>query len=327
MSNSSSTRRSVRISARWPAVYHCPADYVLSQVQAAARWKYRVRSYSMNASVGDAGSVSASGYNINNPGYVQFFKLTAISRPSDIFVFLDEHPDSISDGYFVNQVNDPAYATAYRQAAPNSWLRLPASYHNGATSFSFADGHAEVAARVTVTHLRCEYRVNPEGIGELHPRLGWILQAEAGARGVRQTAYQIIVASSPELLAQGTGDLWDTGKVNSDQMQQIVYAGRTLAARQQCWWKARVWDEAGVEARGVPWRTGASARPRSRSAMTIRSDSALFTRGSFAPCTTRRGAVILAAELSGDCSSSIFFSSGFDMSPTRTSNIFFIGAQ
>ena len=126
------------------AAYHCPADYVLSQVQAAARWKYRVRSYSMNASVGDAGSVSASGYNINNPGYVQFFKLTAISRPSDIFVFLDEHPDSISDGYFVNQVNDPAYATAYRQAAPNSWLRLPASYHNGATSFSFADGHAEV---------------------------------------------------------------------------------------------------------------------------------------------------------------------------------------
>ena len=110
-----------------------------------------------------------------------------------------------------------------------------------------AGGLPPLAARVTVTHLRCEYRVDPEGIGELHPRLGWILQAETGARGVRQTAYQIIVASSPELLTQGAGDLWDTGKVNSDQMQQIGYAGRTLATRQQCWWKVRVWDEAGAE--------------------------------------------------------------------------------
>ncbi len=109
-----------------------------------------------------------------------------------------------------------------------------------------AGGLPPLAARVTVTHLRCEYRLNPEGIGEIHPRLGWILQADAGARSVRQTAYQIIVASSPELLAHGTGDLWDTGKVNSDQMQQIGYAGRTLAARQRCWWQARVWDEAGA---------------------------------------------------------------------------------
>lgn len=114
--------------------------------------------------------------------------------------------------------------------------------------FSFAAGGLPpLAARVTVTQLCCEYRVNPEGIGELHPRLGWILRAEAGARGVHQTAYQIIVASSPELLAQGTGDLWDTAKVSSDQMQQIVYAGRPLAARQQCWRQARVWDDADAE--------------------------------------------------------------------------------
>jgi prepilin-type N-terminal cleavage/methylation domain-containing protein/prepilin-type processing-associated H-X9-DG protein len=126
------------------AVYHCPSDDVLSPDQRTAGWEYRVRSYSMNASVGDAGGASASGYNINNPGYVQFFKLTTIPRPADIFVFLDEHPDSISDGYFVNQVNEPAYATVYKPAAANEWLRLPASYHNGSTSFSFADGHAEI---------------------------------------------------------------------------------------------------------------------------------------------------------------------------------------
>ena len=121
--------------------YHCPADFVLSQYQKQAGWQYRVRSYSMNAAVGDAGTFSAPGYNVNNPGYVQFFKLAQIPRPSGIFVFLDEHPDSISDGYFVNRVYSatPAYG-GYEET---EWLRLPASYHNGASCLSFADGHSE----------------------------------------------------------------------------------------------------------------------------------------------------------------------------------------
>jgi alpha-L-rhamnosidase len=100
---------------------------------------------------------------------------------------------------------------------------------------------------LTPTRLRCEYRVNPEGIGEAAPRLGWGLEAEAGARSVRQTAYRILVASSAELLTGGHGDLWDTGKVASDATQQIVYAGKTPGSRQQCWWQVRVWDEAGRE--------------------------------------------------------------------------------
>jgi prepilin-type N-terminal cleavage/methylation domain-containing protein/prepilin-type processing-associated H-X9-DG protein len=114
------------------AVYHCPADTVLSSPQQAAGWQYRVRSYSMNASVGNAGQISAAGYNINNPDYVQFFTLNSVPAASRIFVFVDEHPDTIYDGYFVNR----AYSA--------QWLRLPASYHEGAASFSFADGHAEI---------------------------------------------------------------------------------------------------------------------------------------------------------------------------------------
>jgi prepilin-type processing-associated H-X9-DG protein len=85
----------------------------------------------MNASVGDAGEISSSGVNTNNPGYVQFFKLTSIPVPARIFVFLDEHPDSISDGYFVNRSYYP------------EWIRLPASWHNGGAAFSYADGHTE----------------------------------------------------------------------------------------------------------------------------------------------------------------------------------------
>lgn len=114
------------------SIYRCPSDHVLSPDQQSAGWSDRVRSYSMNAMVGDAGSFTRSGYNINNPDYLQFFKITAIPRPSDIFVFLDEHPDTIDDGYFINKAEEKA------------WRDLPASYHDGAASLSFADGHSEI---------------------------------------------------------------------------------------------------------------------------------------------------------------------------------------
>ena len=115
------------------AIYKCPGDQVLSDIQQQAGWKERTRSYSMNAMVGDAGDLSATGANKNNPHYKQFFALTEIPAPSSIFVFIDEHPDSINDGYFLVK---PGYAQA-------EWADLPASYHNGAGVLSFADGHVE----------------------------------------------------------------------------------------------------------------------------------------------------------------------------------------
>jgi prepilin-type N-terminal cleavage/methylation domain-containing protein/prepilin-type processing-associated H-X9-DG protein len=114
-------------------LYHCPADRILSSKQAAAGWPQRARSYSMNASVGNAGAISESGVNTNNPGYAQFFKMASIPHPSSIFVFIEEHPNSIYDGYFVNRID-----YFYKE-----WLRLPASYHNGAAALSYADGHTE----------------------------------------------------------------------------------------------------------------------------------------------------------------------------------------
>jgi len=114
------------------ALYRCPSDNVLSDLQRQNGWAGRVRSYSMNAMVGNAGGFSQTGTNLNNPSYVQFFKSTSIPRPADIFVFLDEHPDSIDDGYFLN-----------REVSPAAWNDLPASYHDGGASFSFADGHSE----------------------------------------------------------------------------------------------------------------------------------------------------------------------------------------
>jgi len=114
------------------AIYRCPSDRALSSMQRTAGWTARIRSYSMNAMIGDAGDVTTGGFNINNPDYTQFFKMSQILHPTGIFVFLDEHPDSIDDGYFLNR--------AYHW----KWVDLPASYHNGATAFSYADGHSEL---------------------------------------------------------------------------------------------------------------------------------------------------------------------------------------
>jgi prepilin-type N-terminal cleavage/methylation domain-containing protein/prepilin-type processing-associated H-X9-DG protein len=128
------------------SVYRCPSDQALSLVQRAAGWTARIRSYSMNAMVGDAGSFTAKGYNINNPDYTQFFNMAQIPDPSEIFVFLDEHPDSIDDGYFLDKSPDDSnYTAAYGSAYSGAqWTDLPASYHNGATAFSYADGHSSL---------------------------------------------------------------------------------------------------------------------------------------------------------------------------------------
>lgn len=94
------------------------------------------------------------------------------------------------------------------------------------------------------TDLRCEYLVNPVGIDEPSPRLSW--RIESATRGQKQSAYQLLVASSPELLARDVGDLWDTGRVESDQSVHLAYAGKPLTAHQACHWKVRAWDKDGL---------------------------------------------------------------------------------
>ncbi len=91
--------------------------------------------------------------------------------------------------------------------------------------------------------LRCEALTNPLGIGERAPQLSWI--GESDRRSERQTAYQILVASSAESLAKNDGDLWDSGKIDSDASIGVAYAGKPLASRAECHWKLRVWDRDG----------------------------------------------------------------------------------
>jgi alpha-L-rhamnosidase len=106
-------------------------------------------------------------------------------------------------------------------------------------------------AALEPTRLRCEYTKNPLGIDITAPRLSWTLTAtDPAARGQHQSAYRVVVASCPQTLARGTGDLWDSGKVASEQPIQISYAGVPLRSAQGVFWKVRVWDEGG---RPSPW--------------------------------------------------------------------------
>ena len=98
-----------------------------------------------------------------------------------------------------------------------------------------------VAAALAPVDLRCDYTVNPRGVDATSPRLFW--QLAGRERGAKQSAYQILVASSADKLARDNGDLWDSGRVDSDETIQITYAGAALKSSQEVFWKVRVWDE------------------------------------------------------------------------------------
>lgn len=103
------------------------------------------------------------------------------------------------------------------------------------------DSNSEVA----LIDLRCEYRTNPLGIDNTSPRLSWKLKQENSIRGQKQTAYQVLVASNLENLENNIGDVWDSGKINTDKSVNNKYKGKTLESAKQYFWKVKVWDVSG----------------------------------------------------------------------------------
>jgi alpha-L-rhamnosidase len=93
------------------------------------------------------------------------------------------------------------------------------------------------------TNLERDWQANPQAINSTHPQLSWSL--ESSRRDQRQTAYQILVASNLMDLAEDSGGLWNTGKVDSNQTFAIPYDGKPLGSRIVCYWKVRVWDNDG----------------------------------------------------------------------------------
>ena len=111
-------------------VFLCPADKFLAPPQRARGWKYRVRSVAGNIGIGE-GNAESGPWDAGMYKHIKKMGDFVHPGPSETWVFLDEHPDSINDAGFFNP-----YAA--------EWVDLPASYHNNAAGFAFADGHSEI---------------------------------------------------------------------------------------------------------------------------------------------------------------------------------------
>lgn len=115
-------------------IYRCPSDHYLSAQQRQRGYKERLRSVSMNTVVGrpetTPGSLSGRSWAFGG-AYRQWLKVHDIPNPKMTWLTIDEHPDSINDGFFVSDT------------AASSWMDIPGTLHSGATSFSFVDGHVE----------------------------------------------------------------------------------------------------------------------------------------------------------------------------------------
>jgi prepilin-type N-terminal cleavage/methylation domain-containing protein/prepilin-type processing-associated H-X9-DG protein len=155
-------------------IYRCPADRYLSATQRAAGWTARVRSISMNAFFGPYNTTPDGIWNAGKnefcTNYRLWLKLTQVARPADFFVFLDEHPDSINDGYFLNNPDDPG-----------QWGDGPASYHNGACGLSFADGHSMIHKWTSgTTKLPVQFSWNPPSFDAAGQKdYQWLMQRTA----------------------------------------------------------------------------------------------------------------------------------------------------
>jgi hypothetical protein len=121
------------------AIYRCPADDYVSPSQHALGWNSRARSISMNGFFGafdaNTNGVWATGRNPIVSNYRQWLKIAQVNSPGRFFVTIDEHPDSINEGYFINNISG---------SPPSNWGDLPASLHNAGSTITFVDGRAEI---------------------------------------------------------------------------------------------------------------------------------------------------------------------------------------
>ncbi len=137
-------------------VYKCPGD------RSQAANGPRTRSVAMNAMVGDTGILT----NRFNPTYWQFRKSSDVKNPVNVFVFLDEHPDTINDGFFVNNLDE------YK------WGNMPGSFHSGGLNSSFADGHMESHRWASTNTVRPPVQGAVTAATEANPRTDfeWLKQ-------------------------------------------------------------------------------------------------------------------------------------------------------
>lgn len=102
---------------------------------------------------------------------------------------------------------------------------------------------SQIKRMVQPVNLRCEYLINPLGIDDKNPRFSWELTGNE--RGIYQKAFQILVASNPDILEDNRGDIWKSGRIRSSENIQLVYDGNPLNSSTRYYWKVRIWDRKG----------------------------------------------------------------------------------
>lgn len=140
-------QRDIAVSPLWsytakePLIFRCPSDQ--SSIVFSGTRRPRVRSISMSPAFGTGEWLNSSGGTFSGVGpFRTYQKLSDVRIPSKTFVFADEHPDSINDGVIAVACNG-SWVTDPQNAG--EWIiDYPASFHDGACSFSFADGHTEL---------------------------------------------------------------------------------------------------------------------------------------------------------------------------------------
>jgi prepilin-type N-terminal cleavage/methylation domain-containing protein/prepilin-type processing-associated H-X9-DG protein len=158
-------------SARQYQIYHCPADNYVSPVQSGLGWDHRVRSVSMSCALGAGERAPEFPW----APKIQKTKMNQIHNGSDVWVFMDEAPDSLNDAMFYN--NPDSTGTLTGTANKGQWIDFPGSMHNGSGTLSFADGHAELhkwqdAATLATTPPL--YKQGVQGSKDAPTDVGWL---------------------------------------------------------------------------------------------------------------------------------------------------------
>lgn len=187
------------------------------------------------------------------PGTVDLGDGLTLSADKQVIAYLEQR----TNGYDI-WVADPLYNQKKVCLTLNSrevQIDFPQGELTGSSAFISI-------ATLQPSDLQCEYLENPLGVDVLQPRLSWKMGTTASVRGQKQTAYQVLVASSQALLDADRGDLWDSGRVASGESVNIIYRGASLSAGQRCFWKVRFADGHGrwsSWSASACWRMGLQA--------------------------------------------------------------------
>jgi len=96
-----------------------------------------------------------------------------------------------------------------------------------------------------VSNLRCEYLVDPLGMDKPNPRFSW--EILSGERAIVQSAYRVFISDDPEDIRTGNGNIWDSGKIISDQSVNIEYTGPQLQSDKTYYWNVNIWTQKGEQ--------------------------------------------------------------------------------